>query len=83
MDVINKEHFKTIRKAIENNKLAVFVGSAVSFDSNLPSWGELISLMKSALELPRTDDYLKIAEHYYLQYGRNTYYSKINDFFSV
>lgn len=81
MDVTNKEHFKTIRKAIENNKLAVFVGSAVSFDSNLPSWGELISLMKSALELPRTDDYLKIAEHYYLQYGRNTYYSKINDFF--
>jgi hypothetical protein len=37
MDVTNKEHFKTIRKAIENNKLAVFVGSAVSFDSNLPS----------------------------------------------
>lgn len=81
MNVTNKEHFKTIRKAIENNKLAVFVGSAVSFDSNLPSWGELIGLMKSALELPRTDDYLKIAEHYYLQYGRNTYYSKINDFF--
>lgn len=81
MDVTNKEHFKTIRKAIENNKLALFVGSAVSFDSNLPSWGELISLMKRALELPRTDDYLKIAEHYYLQYGRNTYYSKIKDFF--
>lgn len=81
MGVTNKEHFKTIRKAIENNKLAVFVGSAVSFDSNLPSWGELIRLMKSALELPRTDDYLKIAEHYYLQFGRNTYYSKINDFF--
>jgi hypothetical protein len=81
MDVTNKEHFKTIRKAIEKNKLALFVGSAVSFDSNLPSWGELISLMKSALELPRTDDYLKIAEHYYLQYGRNTYYSKINEFF--
>ncbi|MDO8826147.1 SIR2 family protein [Methylophaga sp.] len=81
MDVTNKEHFRIIRKAIENNKLALFVGSAVSFDSNLPSWGELISLMKNALELPRTDDYLKIAEHYYLQYGRNTYYSKIKDFF--
>lgn len=83
MDVINKEHFKTIRKAIENNKLAVFVGSAVSFDSKLPSWGKLIGLMKSSLELPRTDDYLKIAEHYYLQYGRNTYYSKIKDFFPL
>jgi hypothetical protein len=81
MDVTNKEHFKTIRKAIENNKLAVFVGSAISYDSNLPSWEELIGLMKGALELPRTNDYLKIAEHYYLQFGRNTYYSKINDFF--
>lgn len=81
MEVINKEHFRTLRKAIENNKLAIFVGSAVSYDSKLPSWGDLISLMKNALENPRTDDYLKIAEHFYLQYGRNTYYSKINEFF--
>lgn len=81
MEVLNKEHFRTIRKAIENNKLAIFVGSAVSYDSDLPSWADLIGLMKGALENPRTDDYLKIAEHYYLQYGRNTYYSKINEFF--
>jgi hypothetical protein len=81
VEVINKEHFRTLRKAIENNKLAIFVGSAVSYDSKLPSWGDLISLMKNALENPRTDDYLKIAEHFYLQYGRNTYYSKINEFF--
>lgn len=81
VDVINKEHFRTLRKAIENNKLAIFVGSAVSYDSKLPSWGNLINLMKKALENPRTDDYLKIAEHFYLQYGRNTYYSKINEFF--
>ena len=81
MDAINKENYRIIRKATENNKLAVFIGSAVSFDSKLPSWGELIDLMKTSLESPRTDDYLKIAEHYYLQYGRNTYYNKINDFF--
>lgn len=81
MEVINKEHFRTLRKAIENNKLAVFVGSAVSYDSNLPSWGNLITVMKNALENPRISDYLKVAEHFYLQYGRNTYYSKINEFF--
>jgi SIR2-like domain len=81
METINKEHFKTIRKAIENNKLAVFVGSAVSFDSKLPSWGELIESMTKSLELSGNNDYLKIAEHYYLEYGRNTYYNKINDFF--
>ncbi|HAS6052222.1 TPA: hypothetical protein I7122_05660 [Vibrio vulnificus] len=81
MDVTNNEYFRTIRKAIENRKLALFVGSAVSYDSDLPSWGQLVSQMKSALDIARTDDYLKIAEHYYLQYGRNTYYNKINEFF--
>lgn len=81
MESLNKEHFRTIRKAIENNKLAIFVGSAVSYDSNLPSWADLIDLMKGALENPRISDYLKVAEHYYLQYGRNTYYSRINEFF--
>lgn len=81
MNTTNKEHFRTIRRAIENNKLAVFVGSAVSYDSGLPSWRELISSMKDSLESPRTDDYLKIAEHYYLEYGKNTYFNKINDFF--
>lgn len=81
MDAINKEHYRTLRKAIENNKLAVFVGSAASYDSNLPSWGDLITIMRNALENPRISDYLKVAEHFYLQYGRNTYYSKINEFF--
>ncbi len=81
MDVTNNEYFRTIRKAIENRKLAIFVGSAVSYDSDLPSWGQLVSQMKNALDISRTDDYLKIAEHYYLQFGRNTYYNKINEFF--
>lgn len=81
MDIINKEHYRTIRKAIENNKLAVFVGSAVSYDSNLPSWGDLITIMRNSLENPRISDYLKVAEHFYLQYGRNAYYSKINESF--
>lgn len=81
MDITNTEYFRIIRKAIENKKLAVFIGSAVSYDSNLPSWEKLINAMKGALEIQRTNDYLKIAEHYYLQYGRNTYYNKINEFF--
>lgn len=81
MSAVNAELFKVIRRAIENGKLAVFIGSAVSYDSKLPSWKELIETMKGALEYQRTDDYLKIAEHYYLQYGRNTYFNKISEFF--
>ena len=80
MNKINKEHFKTIQKAIDNNKLAVFVGSAISYDSGLPSWSQLIKEMKNSLEV-ETDDYLKIPEHYYLQYGQNAYYNKINGYF--
>ncbi len=81
MNSINDEHFKTIRKAIENNKLAVFIGSGVSFDSKLPSWSDLIKEMKSSLEVKREENFLKIAEHYYIQYGQHTYFNKINDFF--
>ncbi|CAD7556223.1 SIR2 family protein [Aeromonas hydrophila] len=81
MEAINRENIKTIRRAIDNNKLVIFVGSAVSYDSKLPTWKKLIDSMKAALDKPRTDDYLKIAEHYHLQYGRNTYYNKINEFF--
>ncbi|MCG8466505.1 MAG: hypothetical protein MI750_16885, partial [Xanthomonadales bacterium] len=76
MSTINQEYFKTIRKARDSKKLAVFVGSAVSYDSGLPSWKNLINEMSSALERVPGNDFLKIAEHYYLQYGKNTYYNK-------
>ncbi|TBL82187.1 hypothetical protein EYY95_21755 [Hafnia alvei] len=77
-----KEHFNIIRKAIDNNKLCIFVGSGVSFDSNLPSWKSLIDVLRSAIDTFRgQNDFLKIAEHYFIEYGRNAYYGKVNEFF--
>ena len=35
-----------IKEAINQNKLAIFVGSGVSKNSNLPDWGELIENIK-------------------------------------
>ncbi|TDS88871.1 SIR2-like protein [Rahnella sp. BIGb0236] len=77
----NKEHLNIIRKAIDNNKLCIFVGAGASLDSNLPSWKSLIDSLKGNLSTSNIDSYLKVAEHYYIEYGRNAYFSKISDFF--
>jgi hypothetical protein len=75
-----KEHLRTIRTAIDNDKLILFVGSGASYDSSLPSWGQLIDVMKKALE-EESSNYLKIAEKYYQAYGRNTFYSRLSEYF--
>lgn len=76
----DKEHIRTIRWARDRNKLVVFVGSAASYDSGLPSWKALVDSMNEALESP-SDDFLKTAELYHLLYGRNVYYKKIEEYF--
>ena len=74
------EHLRTIRTAIDNDKLVIFVGSGVSYDSSLPSWGQLIDAMKKALD-EKSSNYLKIAEKYYQAFGRNTFYSRLLEYF--
>lgn len=74
------EHLRTIRTAMDNDKLVIFVGSGVSYDSSLPSWTQLIDAMKKALE-EESSNYLKVAEKYYQAYGRNTFYSRLSEYF--
>ena len=67
------EAVKDIKQANDNNRLVIFVGSGVSANSGVPTWGKLID--KMAIHLyPELDqdklaekksDYLKIAEYYY------------------
>ena len=78
----DKEHYSVIREASRNGKLSIFVGSAISYDSGLPSWASLIEDMAKAIPGVSSSNYLQVAEHYYLQFGRNTYLRKINDSFS-
>jgi len=73
---------KIIKEAINQNKLAVFVGSGVSKNSNLPDWGELIEKLKKELNTSETD-YLKIAQLYYLAVGETTYLQNIKNYFNV
>lgn len=85
MDVYNS-HLKKIINANNENRLAVFVGSGISLSSNsdsvkLPLWGDLIQSMKVELDLDGENDYLKVAQLYFLEFGESIYYSKIKSFF--
>ena len=71
-----------LKKSNDKNKLTIFVGAGVSKSSNLPSWSDLIEMIKSELSiLDNETDYLKIAQLYYLSCGETVYYQKIKEFF--
>ena len=75
-----------IISANEDNTLAIFVGAGVSKTSEtksftLPTWNDLIGELKKELGLDRENDYLKIAQLYYLSSGGFTYYRKLKKYF--
>ncbi len=73
---------KIIKEAYNQNKLAIFVGSGVSKNSNLPDWGELIERLKKELGTDESD-FLKVAQLYYLAVGEATYLQNIKGYFDV
>ena len=81
------EDIRNIKKAIENNKLVIFVGAGVSANSRLPSWDELVNEFRKRLGIDSssklsTDDYLKVPQHYYNKRGFKEYYDVINTIFN-
>ena len=83
---IYESHLKQIVKANNEKRLAIFVGSGVSLSSNtdsfkLPLWNDLIEGMKEELFLKNENDYLKIAQLYFLEFGEANYYAKIQEYF--
>jgi hypothetical protein len=85
MDLISK-HIRHIINANNDNSLAIFVGAGISMSSNtntfkLPSWNDLIHEMKVELDEENENDYLKLAQLYYLAFGEFSYYKKIKNFF--
>lgn len=71
-----------IKNANDNNKLTIFVGAGVSKSSNLPDWTELIKNIKKELGInEKENDYLKIAQLYYLSCGDVVYYQNIKEYF--
>ncbi len=71
-----------IIEASRNNKLVFFIGAGFSKFSEtdlvkIPSWPELIRELKSDLNLPEEQDFLKIAQLYFLKYGQHAYVNKV------
>ena len=67
----NNEYYRLIKQALEEHKLAFMIGAGVSraTDDRNPSWPDLINILKRALNDCREDDYLKVAQLYYIKYG--------------
>ncbi len=80
------KYIKNIISANNDNSLAIFVGAGISKSSEkesfkLPSWSDLIIDLKKELNDSNENDYLKIAQLYYLAFGEFTYYKKLKEYF--
>ncbi len=66
------------------NKLVVFVGAGVSFNSGIPLWEEAVEKIKVNLEseFDSEKDYLKIPQFYYNSRGFKEYNELMKDIFS-
>lgn len=75
------ESLREIKRAHNNNYLSIFAGAGVSVDSGMPKWSELIETIKNSLGGGCTDrdDFLTIADKFYVQYKENIYYRKIKE----
>lgn len=79
-----EKELKEIAEASRNNKLVFFIGAGFSKLSEteltkIPSWGELIDELKEDLGHPAENDYLKIAQLYYLKHGQHAYINKVKE----
>ncbi|HDH1416892.1 TPA: SIR2 family protein [Klebsiella quasipneumoniae subsp. similipneumoniae] len=85
MDITDK-HIRTIVSANNDGNLAIFVGAGVSKSSEsntrkIPDWSELMTELRGELGNYEENDFLKIAQLYFLSFGENVYYSKIKSLF--
>ena len=78
----NEKDIKDIITASQNNKLVFFIGAGFSKLSEtkslkIPSWEELINELKEDLNISNESDFLKIAQLYFLKFGKHAYYNKV------
>ncbi|MFN4316897.1 hypothetical protein [Acinetobacter parvus] len=77
----SETHLKAIYDANRNGKLAFFIGAGFSKFCEtefvkIPNWAELILELKKDLNLENENDFLKIAQMYYLEFGEYQYTKK-------
>lgn len=87
MESFIKESKRLIKKAINNNKLVIFVGAGISRNSGYPSWEELVKNIAQKIgydsEKLTNDDYLKIPQYYYNSRKEKEYNELIEEFFDI
>lgn len=82
-----KSHIKKIIEANDNNRLVIFVGAGVSKSSDtkinkMPGWGDIIKGLKKDLGgNVKGNDYLRIAQLYFLEFKADIYFKKIKAYF--
>lgn len=84
---MNNQHIQNIIKANDDNRLAIFVGAGISKYSEtskirIPLWSDLIKKIQQDLDEHHEQDYLKLAQLYYLEFGEFSYYQMLKEFFS-
>lgn len=84
---MSNNYLKEIINSNKQNRLAIFVGAGVSKTSNnasvsMPDWNELIKKLKDELGFSESNyknenDNLRIAQLYYINFGKKAYYDNI------
>ncbi len=83
-DKIFYEHLSHIKKAHLENRLAIFVGAGFSkctAKDAYPSWKDIIDGLKKDMGDNCEDDFLKLAEYYDLEFGKDETKKKVKSFF--
>lgn len=84
---MKNQHIQNIINANNDNRLAIFVGAGISKYSEtdiikIPLWTDLIKKIQQDLGEDNEQDYLKLAQLYYLELGEFSYYQMLKEFFS-
>jgi len=82
------KYIESIIEANNDNRLAIFVGAGVSKSSDsltnkMPLWSDVVDALKNDLEGTKEQDFLKLAQLYYLEFGEYEYYKKLKGLFGV
>lgn len=83
LDVYLEER-QLIQAAANKNRLVVFIGAGISIPSGMPSWSKAVEKIKEHLSdkiCACENDFLKIPQYYYNEYGKNNYVELMREIF--
>lgn len=80
---IYEEEKRLIKEAENKNRLVIFVGAGTSISAGIPSWSQAIDeiLEKMDDSIKNSEDFLKVPQYYYNEYGKNNYVALMREIF--